>query len=203
MTTKTWICAILLAAGSSSRMAPANKLLLPWQDEPIVYHTAKHLLTAGIEELIVVTGHEHDAITTALHTLPVHFTHNPQHTRGLTGSIQAGIRMARGEGYMICLADMFLITAPEYILLIKAFEQQYRRDVQCIILPDFEGETGNPVIFSSAWRDALLDLPVQEGGRSLVRAHPDHHLRVPMPTDHVLRDLDTPGDYETLIQPPA
>lgn len=197
------LSAILLAAGSSTRMAPANKLLLPWQDKPIVFHTAKHLLSAGIEELIVVTGHEQPAITAALDSLPVHFIHNPHHTHGLTGSIQTGVRMAHGEGYMICLADMFLVTAPEYILLKTAFEHQYRQDVQCIILPEFNRQTGNPIIFSAAWRDALLQLPEQEGGKALVRAHPHHHLRVPMPTDHVLRDLDTPGDYETLTQAPA
>ncbi|HEV2480677.1 MAG TPA: nucleotidyltransferase family protein [Puia sp.] len=194
------LSAILLAAGSSTRMAPANKLLLPWQHKPIVYHTANHLLASGIEELIVVTGHDAAAITAALHPLPARFVHNPEHTQGLTGSITSGVRMAHGKGYMICLADMFLITTPEYVLLRKAFEQQYRHDVQCIILPGYQGHTGNPVIFSSFYRDALLSLPEREGGRSLVRAHPDHHHRVPMPTDHVLRDLDTPGDYEALVQ---
>jgi molybdenum cofactor cytidylyltransferase len=196
------LSAILLAAGSSTRMAPANKLLLPWQDKPIVYHTAKHLLTAGIEELIVVTGHEAAAITTALHSLPARFTHNPDYALGLTSSIQCGIRMAHGGGYMICLADMFLITAPEYILLKTAFEKQYRHDIRCIILPDYQGHMGNPVIFSAAYRNALLSLPPGEGGKSLVRAHPEHHHHVPMPTDHVLRDLDTPGDYEGLLLSP-
>jgi molybdenum cofactor cytidylyltransferase len=197
------LSAILLAAGSSTRMAPANKLLLSWQDKPIVYHTAAHLLAAGIEELIVVTGHQPAAIATALHSLPVIFTHNTEHARGLTGSIQSGVRMAHGQGYMICLADMFLITAAEYVLLRTAFEQQYRHDVQCIILPDHKGRTGNPVLFSSSYRDALLSLPEGEGGRSLVRAHPDHHHRIPMPTDHILRDLDTPGDYQALIHRPT
>ena len=131
------ISAILLAAGSSSRMAPANKLLLPWQDKPIVYHTAAHLLAAGIEELIVVTGHEPAAITAALHPLPVLFTHNPDHASGLTSSIRSGLRMAHGEGYMFCLADMFLITGPEYVLLKTAFVRQYRLDNQCIILPGY------------------------------------------------------------------
>jgi molybdenum cofactor cytidylyltransferase len=196
------LSAILLAAGSSTRMAPANKLLLPWQHKPVVYHTANHLLASGIGELIVVTGHEAAAVTAALHPLPVHFVHNPEHPRGLTGSIQSGVRMAHGEGYMICLADMFLITAAEYVLLRTAFEQQYRHDIQCIILPDYQGQTGNPVIFSAAWRDALLSLPQSEGAKTLVRAHPDRHHRIPMPTDHVLRDLDTPGDYDALTQHP-
>lgn len=193
------LSAILLAAGSSTRMAPDNKLLLPWQDKPIVWHTVKHLLAADISDILVVTGHEPAAITTALHSLPVRFLHNPEHTHGLTTSIQTGIRNAHGEGYMICLADMALITAQEYILLKKAFEHQYPRDIQCIILPEYQGQTGNPVIFSSSYREALLSLSEKEGGRSLVRAHPGHHCRVSMPTNHVLRDLDTPGDYEALF----
>lgn len=197
------LSAILLAAGSSTRMAPANKLLLPWQQKPIVYHTANHLLASGIDELIVVTGHESAAIVNALHPFPIRFVHNPEHAKGLTGSIRSGIRMAHGEGYMICLADMFLITASEYVLLRTAFEQQYRHDVQCLVLPDFQGHTGNPVIFSSFYRDALLSLPQGEGAKSLVRAHSDHHHRVPMPTNHVLRDLDTPGDYDLLIHRPT
>jgi molybdenum cofactor cytidylyltransferase len=197
------LSAILLAAGSSTRMAPANKLLLPWQQKPIVYHTASHLLASGIDELIVVTGHESAAIVNALHPFPIRFVHNPEHAKGLTGSIRSGIRMAHGEGYMICLADMFLITASEYVLLRTAFEQQYRHDVQCLVLPDFHGHTGNPVIFSSFYRDALLSLPQGEGAKSLVRAHSDHHHRVPMPTNHVLRDLDTPGDYDLLIHRPT
>lgn len=193
------LSAILLAAGSSTRMAPDNKLLLPWQHKPIVWHTANHLLAAGIDDLIVVTGHEAAALTDALHSLPIRFIHNPEHALGLTGSIRSGVHMAHGDGYMICLADMFLVTAPEYFLLRTGFDRQYRQDVRCIILPVYQGHTGNPVIFSSFYRNALLSLPEGEGGKSLVHTHQDHHHRIAMPTDHVLRDLDTPGDYDTLI----
>lgn len=193
------LSAILLAAGSSRRMGPANKLLLPWQDHTVIYHTAEQLSAAGIGELIVVTGHQQTAIRTALQPLPVLFTHNPIHHSGMTGSIQTGIRHAHGHGYMICLGDMTLLTTNDYVLLKTAFEQQYRLNSRCIILPEYQGQTGNPVTFSHVYRDALLSLPEQEGARSLVRANTQHHFRITMPDDHILRDLDTPGDYDTLI----
>ena len=195
------LSAILLAAGSSRRMGSANKLLLPWQGKTVIAHTAEQLLAAGMDELIVVTGHDPGAIEAALAPLPLRIIHNPHHLTGMSGSIQTGIRNANGDGYMICLADMVLLTTPDYVLLKTAFEQQYRRDNHCIILPEYQGQTGNPVTFSHTWHDAMLALPEQEGARTLVRQNPTHQHRVTMPTDHIHRDLDTPEDYNTLIRP--
>lgn len=192
------LSAILLAAGSSRRMGLPNKLLLPWQGKPFVAATAENILAAGITELILVTGHDAPAITTAVSHLPVHVIHNPDHEKGMTGSIQTGVRHATGDGYMICLADMVLITPGEYILLIKAFEQQYSRDIHCIILPQYRQQKGNPVIFSSTYREAILRHKEEEGCKTLVRSHAAHHHRIVMPADHILRDIDTPEDYERL-----
>src|ERR1700754_4804500 len=111
------LSAILLAAGSSRRMGSINKLLLPWQGQPIVAATAANILAAGIKEVIVVTGHQAPAITAALAHLPVQFVHNPRHEEGMTSSIQTGVRNTTGNGYMICLADMVLLTAEDYKLL--------------------------------------------------------------------------------------
>ncbi len=193
------LSAILLAAGSSRRMGSVNKLLLPWQDHTLVFATAQNLLAAGIQDLIVVTGHDPEAVTAALATLPVRTIHNPAHATGMTSSIQTGVRIAEGKGYMICLADMVLITPAEYTLLKTAFLRQHLLDDRCIILPEYQGENGNPVIFSSWYRNALLQHPEKEGCKTLVHDHTDHHLRVAMPADHVLRDIDRPEQYADLI----
>src|SRR5215469_8621721 len=99
------ISAILLAAGSSLRMGSVNKLLLPWQGSTIVATTTARLLAAAPEEVIVVTGHQAARIEAALDSLPVRFIHNPSFATGITSSIQKGAGIAKGEGYMICLAD--------------------------------------------------------------------------------------------------
>lgn len=192
------ISAILLAAGSSVRMGAVNKLLLPWQGSTVVAATAANLVAAGLEEVIVVTGHQPDRIGSALHHLPVRFIHNPSHPSGLTSSIQAGVGIARGNGYMICLADMALITSGEYMLLSSAFQRGFLADDRCIVLPEFNRKTGNPVIFSSAYRDDILRHPEKEGCKTLVRTNVLHHLHIPMPSDHVLIDIDYPDDYKSL-----
>jgi molybdenum cofactor cytidylyltransferase len=200
------LSAILLAAGSSRRMGNINKLLLPYQGSSLLYHTAEQILASGIDELIIVTGHEHTAVTEALHPvtqtlrpLPVTIAHNPNHEDGMTTSIRTGIRIARGDGFMICLSDMVLITPQEYTLLGNAFKEHYATDKSCIIQPAFNGEKGNPVIFSSAYRSAILQHPEKEGCREIVRANTPHRVLINMPTDHVLRDIDSPDEYQSLI----
>ena len=192
------ISAILLAAGSSVRMGAVNKLLLPWQGATVIATTAANLVAAGLQEVIVVTGHQPAEIRSALHNLPVRFVHNPSFTSGLTSSIQTGVGIAGGNGYMICLADMALITSGEYALLSAAFQRGFLPDDRCIILPEFNHKTGNPVIFSSVYRSDILRHPEKEGCKTLVRSNILHHLRVPMPSDHVLIDIDYPDDYKTL-----
>ena len=192
------LSAILLAAGSSRRMGANNKLLLPWQDKPIVAATAGNLLAAGFKEVIVVTGHQAPEVTAAIYLLPLRFVHNPRFEEGVTSSIQAGVREAGGKGYMICLADMVLITTIEYSLLKKTWEKQYALDDHCIGIPEYQGEKGNPVILPATLREEILLHPEKEGCKDLVRAWSKHHLRIPMPTDHILRDIDRPEEYDLL-----
>ncbi|HEY4334920.1 MAG TPA: nucleotidyltransferase family protein [Puia sp.] len=195
------VTAILLAAGSSRRMGAPNKLLLPWKGKPLVAITAENIMAAGINELLVITGHEADETAAALGHLPARIIHNPDHEKGMTSSIQTGVLAAAGQGYLICLADMALVTPDEYILLLAAFNREYSRDIQCILLPEYQGRKGNPVLFSSSWRESILQHPEEDGCRTLVRDNPQHHCRISMPTDHILQDIDTPGDYEQLLRP--
>jgi molybdenum cofactor cytidylyltransferase len=192
------ISAILLAAGSSRRMGNDNKLLLTYQGSTILAITAEKILSAGISELIVVTGHEQEKVVASISHLPVRTIHNPRHEKGLTSSIQAGISLARGQGYMICLSDMVLITPEEYALLQQAFETRYAHDDRCIIQPACRGEKGNPVIFSSFYRDAILQHEEEEGCKGIVRGHSTHLYTVELPDDHILRDVDYPDDYRAL-----
>ncbi|MBS1663287.1 MAG: nucleotidyltransferase family protein [Bacteroidetes bacterium] len=189
---------ILLAAGSSRRMGNANKLLLPWQGKPLVTITAERLLAAGFEEVILVTGHQAEAIAAAVGHLPVKLIHNPLFGEGMTSSIQAGVGAASGSGYLIGLADMVRITTEEYRLLKAAWEAQYEKDDRCIGLPEYQGQKGNPVIFPRSLRDDILRHPEKEGCKAIVQRNPAHQFNISMPTDHILRDIDLPEDYSLL-----
>jgi molybdenum cofactor cytidylyltransferase len=191
------LTAIVLAAGSSRRMG-RNKLLLPYRGKPLLAYVVGNILTAKVGPVIVVTGHEADLIKESLKGLPAKLVHNPRYGTGMTGSIQTGVAAAGGEGYMICLSDMALIAPEEYTLLKNAFEKQYRKDQACIIQPTYDNQAGNPVTFSSAWRQAILEHTDPEGCKNIVRSHPDNIYTVEMLSSSVLQDLDWPEDYDQL-----
>ena len=187
---------ILLAAGQGLRMGGPNKLLLPFFGKTVLETTLEQLCEAGIGPVCVVTGHERTTIAPLLGRFPVQEVFNPDFRLGMTGSIQAGVRTAtEGQGYMICLADMPMITDATYISLANRFQQMVEQDDRAILLPRFGATKGNPVIFAAAYRAEILRHSEPEGCREIVQAAAGHVCWLDMPDNSVLRDLDTPEDY--------
>ncbi|RMH59711.1 MAG: nucleotidyltransferase family protein [Bacteroidetes bacterium] len=200
MPARPTVSVILLAAGESRRMGDANKLLLPFQGRPLIEHVVRALTNADVDETVVVLGHEAERIRPVLAAYPVRTVLNPDYTAGMTTSIRAGVRAAAadGDGFMICLSDLPLIEAAEFTYLANAFRKALATDPQCIVRPVYEGRPGNPVLFSAAYRPAIEAHEAVTGCRGLIKRHRTHVIEVPMATDHVVRDIDTPEAYATL-----
>ncbi len=193
---------ILLAAGQGLRMGGPNKLLLPFRGRCVLETTLSELCAAAIGPVFVVTGHQREPVAPLLEQFPVQEVFNPDFRTGMTGSIQAGVRAAQtGQGYMICLADMPMISAAAYQLLSNRFLSDVAQDERAILLPRFGETKGNPVIFSAVYHDDILNHPEPEGCRGIVQANAAHVRWVDMPDNSVLRDLDTPEDYNALFAP--
>lgn len=194
------VSAIVLAAGLSSRMQGQQKLFLPYRNKTIFEQVVAELLASKASEVIIVSSPlTHERIKSM--SLPgITLVSNPDHTQGMTTTIQKGVQAAGqdADGYLICLGDMPRITSEEYDQLIKAFASSYAEDSKAILLPFHQGQKGNPVIFSSSYRNAILTHQDMEGCRGIVQSNKTHLTKVPMTTDHVLVDVDTPRDYEGL-----
>jgi molybdenum cofactor cytidylyltransferase len=194
------LSAIVLAAGSSQRMGNMNKLLLTCKGKTIIETTLENILAAQVEEVIVVTGYEAEKVKDVIKNLPVTIIYNKDHAKGMTTSIQSGIERAKESGYMICLADMFMITREEYGILKKAFEKNFSSNPKYIYVPRYNNEKGNPVIFSPYYKDAILEHKEMEGCKVIVQTNKENIFWVDMPGDNVLQDLDYYEDYEKLIR---
>ncbi len=193
---------IVLAAGLSSRMGVENKLLLSFQSKTILETTISNILEANIGEVIVVVGHEAERLKAVLKSRfpDIKIVENPYFEKGMTTSIQTGIRAAKNtEGYAICLTDMVLIQPYEYRLLAQQFLDFYKQDEKVIIQPIFKEKRGNPVIFSHFYKKSILETIDTEGCRSVVQAYKKHVKLVEMPTNHVLQDVDFKEDYERML----
>ena len=187
--------AIVLAAGTSSRMGTPNKLLLDFNGVPLVRHVVMRILDSNPYETIVVTGYQEEQVMKSLAGLDLSFVHNPRYEQGMTSSIQAGVAVARGEGFMICLSDMYAMNAERYKELMQFFMKRLPDDELTICLPFYEGKRGNPVIFSTAFREEILNHQDPEGCRKIVQDNSAHLYKLQMASPEVLKDLDTPEDY--------
>ena len=192
------ITAIVLAAGMSRRMPGANKLLLPFGGVPMVTRVVRAALASRAEEVVVVLGFEAEKIQGVLNELPVRCTMNERFADGLTTSIQAGVRASAPEsrGYMLCLADMPLLTSADLDRLIAVFELRLEKDPKAIVRAAWEGVPGHPVILAATHRTALLRHSESDGCRSLLQGNEASTTTFPL--IHGIRDVDTAVDFKRI-----
>ncbi|MBK7477741.1 MAG: nucleotidyltransferase family protein [Haliscomenobacter sp.] len=191
------VSAILLAAGESRRMGAANKLFLEVGGKSMIQTTLDALCESPVAEIIVVSNPENFARLDDRIRSSFRIVINPDFQLGMTTSIQKGIKQAAGDadGYMICMSDQPFLPAAEYTLLIEGFSAALREDPFCILVPFYREKKGNPVVFSNHYREDLLAHPDMDGCKGIIEKNRAHVVRQNMPTNAVLRDIDTPEDY--------
>lgn len=194
MVSAVHVAALVLAAGSSRRMGPLNKLLLPLRGEPLVRHAVHTALAAGCRDVVVVLGHDAAAVQAALTGLPVRCVHNAEHDEGLGSSVRCGVAALRPDvqAVLCLLGDMPNVSPATLQALAAAYKPE--AGVQAC-QPVFDGQPGNPVLWGAPMWPALAALQGDQGARGLLRGLGDGLVRVPVPDPGVLLDLDTPEDW--------
>ena len=192
------VCAVVLAAGRSRRMAPLNKLLVADQKGlPMIARVVDNVLGSRARPVIVVTGHERERVEDVLAGRPVIFAHADDYAEGLSASLKAGLRAVppQAEGVLVCLGDMPLVTAEMLDRLMGAFDPEEGR---AIVQPTFRGKQGNPMLWSRAFLPEMLAISGDIGARHLAAKHAERMVEVEMADDAVLRDFDTTDALKAL-----
>jgi molybdenum cofactor cytidylyltransferase len=78
---------------------------------------------AGVDDIVVVTGHAADALVPVLDKLPVRPVHNADYDSGMFSSVQTGARAlsADTDAFFILPADYPLVRTEVLDMLIKGF----------------------------------------------------------------------------------
>jgi molybdenum cofactor cytidylyltransferase len=191
------IAAVVLAAGRSTRMGGANKLLMDLHGRPMVARTVEAVAESSARPIIVVTGHERAAVEDALRGNTVGLVHNPRFAEGLSTSLKAGLAALPADvaGALICLGDMPAVGVGVYAKLIAAFDPVEGRS---IVVPLFQGKRGNPVLFAREHFDEIMRLEGDAGARALLSTQPESVCEVEVEDAGVLADADTPAAFAAI-----
>jgi len=207
---RSQIAALFLAAGTSSRFGNGlNKLLLPFGDasknELVVQCSLRRVLSAGIQHIVIVTGHERERVSQALGyvehpSATIEWAHNPIYREGeMISSIQAGLRHLLPQrdvvAALVCLGDQPLMPPTIIRRVVHAFQQ----NCGDIVAPRFQGLRGHPVLLHRRFWEEALALPHGAFLRELLKRHPQAVTPIEVNTDFVLRDVDTPEAYREAL----
>jgi molybdenum cofactor cytidylyltransferase len=202
----TSTAAIILAAGSSSRMgAGRHKLLLPLGDRPVLAHVIEATITSQARPIIVVLGHQATQVRTSLAPYTTHtaitLLENPIYSEGMSTSIHTGLRALMNQqdntlnGALIILGDQPLMTTHIIDTLIAAKQTTQQR----IIAPLYAGKRGNPMLFDVSLFPELLNVTGDEGGKRVIERHRQEMATVELGDAVATYDVDTWEAYQQVV----
>ena len=186
------ICAIVLAAGRSSRMG-LQKLLLPFAGKTVITHIVDQLLASIIDKVYVVVGHEPDRIAHHFASRPVGVVINPDYEAGMLSSVRCGFKALSSDcnAVLVALGDQPGITSQLVDKMVHSLEETDKG----ILVPLYHGKRGHPILVAKQYQAEILTRYDDIGLRGLLHTHPDDLFELSVLTSSVLFDMDYPEDY--------
>ena len=198
------LCAEVLAAGAGQRMGYLPKCLIEANGQPLLHRLLAAVNSLAPQSTALVTGHHSEAVAVSMaKAAPVPGlvrVHNPTPGATPADSLRLGLQALaplQADATLVVLADLPLITEEDLAEVLSAFHQ--RAPEQEVLWPSVEGVPGHPIVFSRAVAEAL----VRDESLTLKRwrqHHPEAVADWPSHNRHLVRDLDTPEDLQTLRQ---
>ena len=186
------ISAIILAAGESRRMGEP-KQLMPLGKTTILERTVDNFLNSEVHDVIVVVGYKAEEIISLIADRSVAIAVNSAYREGMSTSIVAGLSLISDntQGVMLALADQPFIDSHTINHLIEAFGAHNKN----IATPVYQGKRGHPVIFAIKYKEELLRLKGDIGGKEIIGQHPDDILEVTVNCEGICVDINTVDNY--------
>lgn len=193
------IGAVLLAAGEGRRMGGVAKGLIRLQGVPLLRRQLIALSGAGVDEVVVVTGHAQAAVEKEVLGFTVTLAHNESYAQGQTSSVRFGLAALNGpfDAVFIMPSDQPLIAADDLTELIGAFK---KRPGGHVVVPIVNGQRGNPILIDDEARAQILDSGANLGCRHLIERHPESMHAHTSANTRFVTDLDTLDDLHSLAQ---
>lgn len=184
------VVGLLLAAGSSSRFGADKRWHRLADGTPMALQAARRLVEACPHSIAVVRADDTE-LADLLAKEGLQCVVSTQASGGMGHSLAAGVAATvadTGSSWLVALADMPFIEPASYAAVTGALAGGAR-----IVRPVFANRPGHPVGFAAEFRDELLALVGDEGGKSIIGRHPAALCPCPVGDPGVLRDIDHPA----------
>lgn len=203
------LCAVILAAGESTRMG-TDKALLPWPPtSPGAPPTGQTFLSAAIQALspfsemmIVVAGNNEPELAPIVYANGASLVRNPAPDRGQFSSLQVGLQEVMNHGRdaaMVTLVDRPPANAATLQALCSAFAAG--ANAKWAVIPEYSGKHGHPILLAREMIEAFLKAPATASARDIEHQNQQHIEYVAVDDSTVILNVDTPQDYAALASP--
>lgn len=190
--------AIVLAAGSSSRMG-SPKQVLRFRGESLLRRAALAALGAGCRPVIVVTGANAGLSRRELDGLDVREVSNTLWETGMASSVRAGVEGLVSGDADVDAAVLLLCDQPHVNAdIISALLAAHRATGSRVVASTYGGSFGVPALFGRTLFDELARLEGADGAKRVIKRHASEAHFLPFPCGEV--DVDTPDDFSRLIE---
>jgi molybdenum cofactor cytidylyltransferase len=193
------IAGVILAAGSSSRMGVANKLLMKYKSHSVIEEVIKHMAESMLDEIVIITGYESDIIDKRIKLYrsdKVTTIYNPDYQKGRAESIKKAVR------YFDKCADALLFMVADKpgvdSALINRAILEYKKHQPRLLYVETPDGRGHPIIFSSRLFGELLMLEGDRVGDNLIAKYTNDTFV--LVDDAVQIDINNEEDYRRLLE---
>lgn len=174
--------AVVMAAGEAKRFGQ-RKIYKRLNGKPLIQYVLDALSRVPLGEVFVVIQ-PGDELETTFQTLE-----NPSFSQGQSTSIRVAMKEEIDwEGVFFCPADQPFLDETIFLKMAELLEPGL------IVVPRFQGRNGSPTLFSRTFRQELLELTGEEGGRPIIRRHPEAVRYIEVDHEQMFFDIDTPED---------
>ena len=190
------ICGIILAAGEGKRMGKV-KLTLPLGDKQLIEWVLQAAKLTPLDKYFLVVRPEDKEIIKTGKKWGAEIVLNSEYRSGMSSSIRKALHQISSkelEGFFVLLGDQPLINPSILYKMLLAFTPGKKE----IVVPFYKDRQGNPVFFDGYWKDELMKLSGDVGGRVLIKAHPERIKRFKISNEFILIDIDREEDYERI-----
>jgi molybdenum cofactor cytidylyltransferase len=173
-----------------------RKQLTPWPtfaDTMPLVAAAYEAIRPICHEMVVVLGHDADAVALALGARPFHRTESDPHAP-MFESIRAGLRLAQ---HIDAAAAIVLQPGDHPEVATSTLDTLTHCSSECpdrTIIPEYAGRGGHPIIIPPNIAALLVEAECPAGLGQFWLDHPEFCHRVPIDDPSVVRDIDTPAD---------